>query len=218
MKKLLTLMVCLSLTSSAYTEKREDLPEPYNSIEVLPFDPQGWYANAQQITAIVQSRPIKTVIEVGSWLGASTRHIASIIPEGGKVYAIDHWLGSVEHQEGGSAYYKALPYLYEQFLSNVIHAGLTDKIIPLKMTSLQAAQYLGNNLDTPADLIYLDAGHDTKSVYNDMCAWYPFVEGHGLLCGDDWCWKSVRKAVHRFASENDMEITASGNFWCVTPK
>lgn len=218
MKKLLSLLCCLSLISTAYTEKREDLPEPYNTIDVLAYDPQGWYANTQEMANLLQSRPVKTVIEVGSWLGSSTRHIASVLPTGAKVYAIDHWLGSEEHQPGGSAYYTALPYLYQQFLSNVIHANLTDKIIPLRMTSLEAAQYLSINLDTPADIVYLDASHDTISVYNDMCAWYPFVEGHGILCGDDWTWKSVRKAVKKFAEKKHLKVHSSGNFWYLTKK
>ncbi|MCX6991357.1 MAG: class I SAM-dependent methyltransferase [Chlamydiae bacterium] len=218
MKKLLTLAFCLCLISTAYTEKREDLPEPYNTIEVLPFDSHGWYSNAQQMEALLQNRSVKIVIEVGSWLGCSTRHIASVVPSGSKVYAIDHWLGSVEHQPGSWANYKALPYLYEQFLSNVIHANLTDKIIPLRMSSLEAAQYFSTNLEAPVDIVYLDASHDTESVYNDMRAWYPFVEGHGILCGDDWGWESVRVAVNKFAREKKMRLHASGNFWYLTEK
>jgi len=86
------------------------------------------------------------------------------------------------------------------------------------MTSLEAAQYLSRNLHAPADIVYLDASHDTISVYNDMCAWYPFVEGHGILCGDDWTWKSVRKAVKKFAEKKHLKVHSSGNFWYLTKK
>jgi predicted O-methyltransferase YrrM len=186
-----------------------DLPEPYCHLEkVLPFDPQGWYNNASQIEWLFQDNKIETVIEVGSWLGKSTRHIAELLPPTGKLYAIDHWLGSYEHQtqEMWTSY---LPTLYDQFLSNVIHAGLTDKIIPIRMASLDAARFL---MVSP-DLIYIDASHDYMSVYLDLVTWYPFVEEHGILCGDDCGWKSVRKAVRRFAKENGLKIDASGNFW-----
>lgn len=186
------------------------LPEPYNSLEtLLPFDGHGWYSNREQMEELIRSHKIKTVIEVGSWLGQSTRHIASELPPSGKVYAVDHWLGSGVQQEGQPFYYKALPYLYEQFLSNVVHAQLTEKIVPVRMESLAAA----HSLQIPVDLIYIDAEHDTDSVYQDLTAWYPHVTGHGVLCGDDWGWPTVEAAVRQFAQERKLGIEASGNFW-----
>lgn len=145
---------------------------------------------------MIKSNGIKIVIEVGSWLGASTRHIASLLPSGGLVYAVDHWLGSAEHQQGQIFWNPALPHLYEIFLSNVIHAGLTEKIIPIRMESLEAAKQL--NYVRP-DLIYIDAGHETDAVLADLNAWYPYVQGHGILSGDDWGWSTVRNAVVAFA-------------------
>lgn len=193
-----------------YGDMRHDLPEPYNTVDVLPFDGQGWYMNGSQMRELIKKKNVKIVIEVGSWLGASTRHIASVLPKGGKVYAVDHWKGSVEHQEGQDAWSPHLPHLYEQFLSNVIHAKLTNKIIPVKMDSLEAAWHLRHIVP---DLIYIDAGHETDDVYADLNAWYPFVQGRGILCGDDWTWQSVRLAVEIFARERNLKINASGNFW-----
>ncbi|MFI5334150.1 MAG: class I SAM-dependent methyltransferase [Chlamydiales bacterium] len=189
-----------------------DLPEPYNSVELLPYDPHGWYGNASQMKRVIEGSHIKTVVEVGSWLGQSTRHIASLLPEDGKVYAVDHWLGSVEHQPGQSAWHPALPQLYQQFLSNVIHAGMADKIIPIRMSSLEAAQELAQR-GLQVDMVYLDAGHEKEVVYADLWAWYPFVQDHGVMCGDDWEWRSVRKAVQEFAKQRGLKVKAKGNFW-----
>lgn len=197
---------------------QENLPPPYNTVNLLPFNPQGWFFNGKQLEAIIKNNPIKVVVEVGSWIGLSTRFIASALPEGGKVYAVDHWLGSDVQQPGQRMYNAALlPVAYEQFLSNVIHAGLTDKIIPIKMPSLEAAGYLSSLNETVIpDLIYIDASHDTPSVYADLNAWYPYVQGHGILCGDDWHYfESVRIAVQQFAKEKELRIEAFGNFWCL---
>ncbi len=197
---------------------QENLPEPYHSVQLLPFDPHGWYGNAQPIQSLfTNNKNISIAIEVGCWLGASTRHIASLLPPNGKLFAIDHWKGSVEHQPGQVAYYPALPYLYEQFLSNVIYAGLTDKIIPMRMDSLEAARQLKASGIVP-DLIYIDASHDTQAVLADLNAWFPFVKGHGILCGDDWSWASVRLAVETFANEQHLTISAANNFWCLVEK
>lgn len=104
----------------------------------------------------------KVVIELGSWLGASTRHIAQLLPEDGIVYAVDHWLGSIEHHTPSFSHY--LPTLYEQFLSNVIHSGLEHKIFPVRMSTLEAVELFRNEGIQP-DLIYVDASHDEDSVY-----------------------------------------------------
>lgn len=225
MIKLSHLLIFLLFTVSAFGKSKhnlphqnlsyQNLPEPYRSLkQVLPFDAHGWYGNGAYLEPLIKTHNIQIVVEVGSWLGASTRHIASLIPPNGKVYAIDHWQGSVEHQPGESAWYKALPYLYDQFLSNVIHAGLAHKIIPLRMDSLQAAQqlYLLDGFVMP-DLIYIDAGHETAAVYADLQAWYPYVQGRGILCGDDWSWASVRAAVEAFSAERALKIIAGDNFW-----
>lgn len=189
---------------------------PYDELrEILPFEPHGWYANANTIERLIQSRNVKTIIEVGCWLGKSTRHMASLVPHDGRVYAVDHWNGSEEHQVGQTHYHRALPLLYEQFLSNVIHAKLTDKIIPIRMDSLTAAKWFGEpgNLPVYPDLIYIDASHDFESVYADLKAWYPLVKGHGILCGDDWHHQPIVEAVRRFSVEEGLLIETGDNCW-----
>src|ERR1700733_14361157 len=104
-RKALLILVTPLLMANTQT----NLPEPYNSVEVLPYDPHGWSVKQKPIACLLNSGCIKTVVEVGSWLGKSTIHIASLLPEDGKVYAIDHWLGSAEHQPGQWAYHDALP-------------------------------------------------------------------------------------------------------------
>lgn len=215
--KYLCFAVCCPLI--LWGSLQENLSEPYKSVKLLPFNGQGWFLNATELEALIKTNQVKVVIEVGSWLGNSTRCIASAVPIGGKVYAVDHWLGSVENQPGEWAYVPVLPVLYEQFLSNVIHAELTDKIVPIRMSSKVAAQYL-QSLNEPIvpDLIYLDASHDTQSVYEDLIAWYPYVRDHGTICGDDWIWPSVQAAVNTFSSEQGLKIEASGNFWYLMRK
>jgi predicted O-methyltransferase YrrM len=191
-----------------------ELPYPYNTLkEVLPFNGNGMYINAQPMEKLIREKNVKTVIELGSWLGKSTRHIASILPADGIVFAVDHWLGSAEHLDSSD-----LPLLYEQFLSNTVHAGLADKIVPIRLTTLEASGEFLRNKVIP-DLVYVDAAHDEQSVYADLKAYYPLVQGHGILCGDDWGWGGslgfpVCKAVHRFAVENGLTIDVfEGWFW-----
>jgi predicted O-methyltransferase YrrM len=185
-----------------------EMPAPYNDVDLLPYNPQGWYANGPSMEWLLQQTRAKIVIEVGSWLGQSTRHIAKTLPEGGLVYAVDHWLGSPN--EDNSPF--DIDNLYRQFLSNVIHEHLTDKIIPVRMFSEQAAK----SLKIVPDLVYIDATHEYNEVYDDIVRWFPFVKGHGVLCGDDYYWgyeASVKRAVDRFAVENNLIVHDDGWFW-----
>jgi hypothetical protein len=189
-------------------------PTPYQEVsEVLPFNDFGWYLNGTVLESLIKRHRINTVIEVGSFLGKSTRHIAKCLPKNGKVYAVDHWEGSIEHQAGGTAsnFPGSLDQLYQQFLSNVIHEGLTDKIIPIREPSLVAAQ----DASLKADLIYIDAAHDTESVYQDLSAWYPHLNKRGILVGDDWGWPSVREGVRLFMEDHPrLTLHSKGNcYW-----
>lgn len=72
------------------------------------------------------------------------------------------------------------------------------------MDSLEAA----NALNIQADLIYIDASHDTKSVYNDIMAWDKHLTNGGVLCGDDWRMQPVK-----VAKDLHYKVHSYGNFW-----
>lgn len=201
MKKLIILMTCLSSLLFG------DIPEPYRSVKDLPFDNHGWFCNGRQLEHIISQRSPKIVIEIGSWLGSSTRFIASNIPQDGVVYAVDTWKGS--QNEDAHLQDSRLPYLYHLFLSNVKHANLTTKIIPIRMESIEASKAL----NIQADLIYLDGAHDTPSVIEDIMNWYPHLNEGGLMCGDDWVWDSVQDAVIQCAIRLNKKVREQQNFW-----
>lgn len=203
MRVLFLIVLCLFQNLSAFTA-----PEPYHSLKVLlPFDGDGWFANGQHLKACFAEKKIKTVIEVGSWLGLSTRFLAENVDGGGKVYAVDTWLGSPDeevHQKD-----PRLPQLYEIFLSNVLHAGLAHVIIPVQMDSLAAAE----TLNVKADLIYIDASHGTEAVYQDILAWHAHLNEGGILCGDDWCWPTVQEGVKKAAATLNLQIEFEYTWW-----
>jgi len=186
------------------------LPDPYRNVSLMPFNPHGWYQNADEVEYLIKKHSVKTIIEVGSWLGASTRHMGSLLPEeDGILFAVDTWLGSPN--EDGDL--KVLETLYDQFLSNVIHVNLCHKIIPIRMDSLKAA----DKMTTIADFIYIDATHLYDECLADCRAWYPHVKEGGIFCGDDWDWGTggVEKAVRQFCKENDLEVRTNGLFWYI---
>lgn len=204
--------------SDSAKESMQSVPSPYSELEtILPYHLHGWYTNQREIEEVFSKHSPKVVVELGSWLGASTCHMGDLLHGKGKLFAVDHWLGSREHQRlERTDVVSLLPTLYEQFLSNVMHRGLTSTIIPWRMTTEQAADKM-RDAKIPIDLIYLDASHDENSVYEDLSNWYPLVKRKGIICGDDWSWGNgypVRKAVERFAKEKKLKVHVSNNnFW-----
>lgn len=206
MRKLLFCLILLNIFISE--DSYATLPPPYDTVDLLPYNPQGWYFGEKTMEWLIKSNNVKVVVEVGSWFGLSTCHIARTIPEGGVVYAVDHWLGSPHEIHNRFV----LANLYRQFLSNVIHENLTDKIIPVRMSSEEAAK----TLNVKPDLVYIDASHDFNSVCQDLALWYPFVKGHGILCGDDYLFGRtlpVKAAVDLFAQTNNLIVHEDGWFW-----
>ncbi|MBA3953871.1 class I SAM-dependent methyltransferase [Candidatus Dependentiae bacterium] len=186
--------------------------EPYKSINILPLDSHGWFSaeNRNSLKHFITTYKPKVVVELGSWLGLSAIFMASLLPSNSVLYAIDNWTAEGDEAILNNEEAKLkIPTLYQQFLSNVIHTKLTHKIIPMRMSTIEAAQ----SLNIHADLIYIDASHDEKSVYNDIIHWHPKLNKGGIMCGDDWLWASVQTAVKRASSELNLAIKSNGNFW-----
>jgi predicted O-methyltransferase YrrM len=99
---------------------------------------------------------------------------------------------------------------YHVFLSNIKQTGMADKVIPMRMTSLEASRAL----NVTADLVFIDADHAESAVLADIAAWMARVRPGGILCGDDYNTPScpgVPLAVKRALPQHQ----ASGRIWWV---
>lgn len=203
---------CFAGSSYFHEELRANADQAYAGVNFMPPLHHGWLgeANKKGLNRFIREKKPQVVIEIGSWLGNSTIFMAQRLPAGAQLYAIDHFEGSPEHYQDSSLA-SFLPTLYDQFLSNVIHAGVASTIIPIKQSSEQAFNFLKGNIK--ADLIYIDAAHDTQSVYKDITMYAQLLEEDGVLCGDDWQWDSVKAAVMRYAQENGKQFISHDNFW-----
>jgi len=203
MKKITFLLATLLLNLPLFSN------QVYDSIELLPFDATGSFVTESSLDRIFREKEIKTVIELGSWAGASTRFLGYRVGEGGKVYAVDHWMGT--KNQHGEMSDSRLPHIYQLFLSNVKHMELTDRIVPVRMASEEAAKAL----NVKADLIYLDAERDSESVYRNILNWYPHLNENGVLCGAEYREPGVKNGVHRAAERlgKEIETDRKGYFW-----
>ena len=182
----------------------------YDAIDQLPFDATGYFATEGQLDKIFNEQPIKTVIELGCWAGRSTRFFGFRVEEGGKVYAVDHWLGTPGHP--GEIHDPRMSHIYQLFLSNIHYMGLDDLVIPLRMNTEEALKALKH---VTADLIYMDAAKDAQRVYTDILHWSPYLREGGVFCGAEFREPGVREGVLRAAQELGLEVESDrkGFFW-----
>ena len=106
MRNFLLLSSFLFVLEGALSIDLSVLSPPYNTVNLLPFNPHNWFgqSNQRSLEYLIKTRDIKVIFEIGSWMGGSTRYMASQLPADGVVYAIDHFKGSVESNKGGDYY------------------------------------------------------------------------------------------------------------------
>ncbi len=171
-------------------------PWPAERPAVPPNEQHGWLSESTQalLKASLNERT-KLVIELGSWLGLSTRFIAGAAPHA-HVIAVDHWQGSPEHQRKPELA-SLLPVLYEAFLSRCW--SFRDRILPVRMATREGLEEIARHGLEP-DLVYLDADHSYDAVKADIFEIRRLFPS-AVLIGDDWNWESVRVAAIDAAKE-----------------
>ena len=139
-----------------------------------------------------------TIVEVGSWKGKSASYLAVEIinsKKNIKLYCVDTWKGSAEHQFDQIIIEDKL---YELFLNNV--KTLLNVITPIRQNSIEASKLFE---DDSLDIVFINADHSYDAVKADIEAWYPKVKNKGILAGHDYGgWPDVTRAVDERFSNN----------------
>jgi predicted O-methyltransferase YrrM len=122
-------------------------------------------------------------LEVGSFMGLSAAAICSgLIANNNttaKVYCVDTWRGSEEHQSRQEIKDNQL---YQIFIGNLTKAELIDFIVPIKKDSVEAA---ADFPDGDFDMIFIDGDHSYQGCLKDLEAWYPKLKKEGVFIGHD---------------------------------
>jgi hypothetical protein len=80
--------------------------------------------------------------------------------------------------------------------------------------------------DRSLDWVYVDANHSSRSVMEDLDAWWPKLRHRGLLGGHDFCNRKddgwfceVEDAVKRWTGEHGLSytVTPCTSWWVIKP-
>lgn len=155
-----------------------------------------WGTDAERVQLAAWARDRKAIVEVGCWLGHTTRVLAGATP--GTVWAVDHWLGTPNDCATQANFYPEVDALgaeriFGEFVRNI--AGF-DNVKVMRMSSVEAATLAAQH-GKRFDMIFIDADHSYDAVCEDIRAWRELLMPRGLLCGHDYrksC-SGVRHAV-----------------------
>jgi hypothetical protein len=193
-------------------------PWPAVRPAVAPCD-RGWDGGGRDlVTRRLAERPTKVILEIGSFLGLSTRAWLTAAP-GATIVCIDPWFDFYEDDSSIRDWPDVMgKNIYHLFLSSCWE--FRDRIIPVRGFSPDALQVVAD-LGVEPDLIYIDGNHDYTSVRTDLESAHRLFP-HAILTGDDWIWDAdpqtpfaVRKAVEEFAAVKQWRVEARGNTWAL---
>jgi len=190
----------------------------YEGFTPMPDDMQGWNSIHPVFGQLIDRTNPKTIIEVGTWKGASALYMADLCHSkslNSHIYCVDTWLGAVEFcttladtPERDLLLRNGYPQIYYQFISNVIHKGHQQRITPVPNTSLNAAKILAYH-GVKAELIYIDGSHEYDDVKADIKAYLPLLKPGGIMFGDDYGWQGVQQAVNEMIPHKVID----NNYW-----
>jgi hypothetical protein len=160
------------------------------------YRPEGkMQTGLDDLIAMIPETQRGLCVEVGSAAGESTEHFAKVFEI---VVCVDPWPGNMDR------YFE----LFKTRMKPYPH------VFWYREPSLVGAQYIK---DASADLVYIDAIHDTPHPDNDIGAWLPKVKQGGWIGGHDYKrgkFDGVVSAVHKHFP-NHFVYQFADNSWLV---
>ena len=163
------------------------------------FDFQAVYDRFAEI-----AKPGDVFVEVGCLLGKSACYLGEKLKKrNATLVCVDTWPDHYVN-EGGVVVERT----YDSFCANCRQSGLSDVIVPMRMTSLRAASLLCNGLAA----VFIDADHTYEAVKADIAAWRVKIRSGGLIAGHDfgYTYPGVKQAVAKFYGDS---VSVIGQSW-----
>ncbi|MBB3204281.1 putative O-methyltransferase YrrM [Rhodopirellula rubra] len=142
----------------------------------------------RQLFELVLEGGPHVVVEIGSYLGASTCFMANALKRLKSVpvlYAVDTWRNDAMPEGERDT--------YDEFCSNLDSYGST--VQKIRSTSAEAA----SRFTKPIDLLFIDGDHSYEGVLNDWIAWSKHLASGATVVMHDSGWAA---GVQRVIEEN----------------
>lgn len=170
----------------------------------------GWMTEEELQWLAGKAKQSASVVEVGCYLGRTTRVLAENCP--GHVYACDDWKGLREKWWEDQTPPEVRSTLFERFSANLDYLVKSGKVVVYRVDH----GLIGNGWDITfrPDMVFIDGAHNYESVKRDIQAWLPRLNKGGIICGHDSHQQPVWQAVYELLPN---AIRPVGNIWAVLP-
>lgn len=205
------------------TSPYDSFPPAYVRNLLRPKRVKGWGSNGAVFEHLIQKVKPRTIIELGTFLGASAIHMAQLTRQLGlktQILCVDDfrgWPGFRDRFKDISMLNGDVLLLY-QFMQNVVYHNATDSVLPVPFTTGAVLAKLCE-WGIFGDLIEVDAGHDFNSAWSDINWAYRVLRPGGVLFGHDYFSaandRGVRRAVTLFARIHGLKIKIDGQHWVI---
>ncbi|XP_010251814.1 PREDICTED: uncharacterized protein LOC104593592 [Nelumbo nucifera] len=203
------------------TSPYESFPPPHISPLLRPKRIKGWGSTGAVFENLIRKVKPRTIIEVGTFLGASAIHMAEKARQLGlrtQILCIDDfrgWPGFRDRFRDIGMVNGDVMLLY-QFMQNVVYANATESVLPIPFSTGSALEKLCE-WGVFGDLIEVDAGHDFHSAWSDINRAYKLLRPGGVMFGHDYFTaadnRGVRRAVNLFARVKGFRVEVDGQHW-----
>ncbi|XP_068651235.1 uncharacterized protein [Aristolochia californica] len=205
------------------TSPYEDFPPAHAQPLLRRKRIKGWGSNGPVFENLIRRVQPRTIIEVGTFLGASAIHMATIAHAFGlrsQILCIDDFRGwpGFRDKFHDIKMINGDILLLHQFIQNVAYMNVTEMVIPVPFSSSSA---LGKLCDwgVYGDLIEVDAGHDFHSAWSDINMAYAILRPGGVIFGHDYFTaaddRGVRRAVNLFSRVKGLRVQFDGQHWVI---
>ncbi|KAL7605641.1 uncharacterized protein LOC111899407 [Lactuca sativa] len=203
------------------TSPYHDFPQPHIKPLLRQQRIKGWGSTGAVFKNLINKVRPKTIIELGTFLGASAIHMAELTRQLGldtQILCIDDFRGwpGLPNQFRDIKMVNGDTMLMYQFMQNVVQFNATEAIIFMPFSTGSALETLCA-WGVTGDLIEVDAGHDFHSAWSDINRAYKLLRPGGVIFGHDYFTvadnRGVRRAVNMFARVNGLRVKADGQHW-----
>ncbi|KAK6918202.1 hypothetical protein RJ641_016624 [Dillenia turbinata] len=205
------------------TSPYANFPPAHVSNLLRPKRIKGWGSTGAVFGNLISRSKPKTIIEVGTFLGASAIHMAQKAQAHGlkaQILCLDDfrgWPGFQDRFKDIKMINGDVLLLY-QFMQNVVYMNQTESILAVPFSTGSGLEKLCE-WGIMADLIEIDAGHDFNSAWADINRAYKILRPGGVLFGHDYFTaadnRGVRRAVNLFAHINGLKVKVDGQHWVI---
>lgn len=170
----------------------------------VPGFTEDWFGLASQRALAALGESVADVggliVEIGSWQGRSTIALANAIHPR-DVQAVDTWAGSpgeISEQLAGKRD------IFASFTANIAYYT-KGNVTPHRMGWREYVPTIGE----PVALVFIDAEHTYREVFDAVTAVLPLMAEGGVLCGDDAHHPPIREALEDLFGLDTLEFAAT---------